>query len=192
MFIVFLHSSMDSTNSCSAISGLQLNWGLELRPKPSTSNAYKGRFSLRGPRFWAHRPIPPPIPWTMTRGTFFWLVSLSGCSMVSVHKRCWDFGRKTYLVSYVFLRNAVKYSRFLCVVYTQTYLTSKYYWYSFTETKDRFDLNNIISFTYAIRYKSYGSYKQNSFDHLVFLTSISNKYFTQPYPVESFALLEPI
>lgn len=27
---------------------------------------------------------------------------------------------------------------------------------------------------------------------LVFLTSISNKYFTQPYPVESFALLEPI
>lgn len=43
-----------------------------------------------------------------------------------------------------------------------------------------------------IRYKSYGSYKQNSFDHLDILTSISNKYFTQPYPVKSFALLEPI
>lgn len=34
-----------------------------------------------------------------------------------------------------------------------------YYWYSFIEIKDRFDLNNIISFIYVIRYKFYGSYK---------------------------------
>lgn len=108
MFICFRHSSMDSTNSCSAISGFELKLGLELRPNPNTSKAYSGLFSLRGPKFCAHNPTPPPIPCTNTSGTFPLMVSLSLWSIDSVHNLCWAFGNVTYFVSCVFLKNAAK------------------------------------------------------------------------------------
>lgn len=63
-----LHCSMDSTNCCSASWASVEKSGLLLCPKPSRSRAYTGRSWDKASRFWAHRPTPPPNPWSRTMG----------------------------------------------------------------------------------------------------------------------------
>jgi len=53
IFKASLHCSMESTNCSSARSGLRLNLGRLLRPKPSKSNAYRVRVLLSGSRLFA-------------------------------------------------------------------------------------------------------------------------------------------